>query len=229
MKRKPPEGNVRRVQAIDRNVRYTITNKSGQTQQCESHLERRLALRLHRDKSIRDYRSQPETIYFIDDEGKRHRYTPDFQAWTISGSTQIHKVTIPERHTENPHSVVHEKFGRQLYAARGWQYFNHFPHTLPNDTETANLLGFYAFRAECYCNISAQQSVMSLLHNEISLPITILVDNVYAKLTWTGVAKPFIYATVFHLIWHDEIRIDWSSLFFVHGAPARGVRVWLNR
>lgn len=36
MKRKPPPGNARRVQNMGRNLRYTLTNKTGRVVQCES-------------------------------------------------------------------------------------------------------------------------------------------------------------------------------------------------
>src|SRR5260370_4541022 len=49
LKRRPAEGNVRNVAAIDNNGRYAITNKNGETVQFEFHTERKLALRIDRD------------------------------------------------------------------------------------------------------------------------------------------------------------------------------------
>ena len=207
MKRNPPKGNVRRVQPIDGNFRYTITNKTGQTQQCESHLERKLALLLHRDKQVKDYCSQPETAHFIDAEGGKHRYTPDFKVWIVNGSIQIHEVTVPERRAQKPYLVARESFARSLCSARGWQYYVHTPETLPNDTETANLLAFYAFRAAACCNAAARESVLRVLHEKHKVLLTMLIDQAFAELQPLGVPKPTIYVTVFHLIWHDEIQI----------------------
>jgi hypothetical protein len=55
LKRKPPANNVRRVTAIGNNSRYTITNKNGETVQCESHSERKLALCNDRDPMVKNY------------------------------------------------------------------------------------------------------------------------------------------------------------------------------
>jgi hypothetical protein len=64
MKRKPPVGNSRRVQYIDGNSRYVITNKAGKTVQCESFQERKLALLLERDHTVVDYTSQPDPFHY---------------------------------------------------------------------------------------------------------------------------------------------------------------------
>src|SRR5260370_39988761 len=102
MKRKPPAGNVRRVQSIDGNLRYTITSKTGRIVQCESHLERRLALRLDRNRMVRDYTSQPETMHFINAKGEVQSYTPDFKSWLLDGRVHIHEVTLLSRREHNP-------------------------------------------------------------------------------------------------------------------------------
>ncbi len=229
MKRKPPAGNVRRVQPIGGNLRYTITTKTGRTVQCESHLERRLALRLDHDKGIKDYGSQPETYHFVGKDGKKHRYTPDFIAWTVRGETQIHEVTIPERRKDNPYLIVREEFGRALCEARAWKYFVHEPKTLPNDTETANLMAFYVYRPTAYLNPEVAKVVFSELTREKRLPVNELVNEVFDQLGGVYIPKKaVIYATIYHLIWHDEIQIDWQKLFFPDAAPARYIQVWIN-
>jgi len=69
LKRKPPSGNVRRVAPIEKNLRYAITSKAGETIQCESFQERKLALLLDRDLTVQEYRSQPERFSFTDSFG----------------------------------------------------------------------------------------------------------------------------------------------------------------
>ena len=59
LRRKPPANNVRRVAAIENNSRYAITNKNGETVQCESHREYGLTLRFDRDSRVKNFRSQP--------------------------------------------------------------------------------------------------------------------------------------------------------------------------
>lgn len=228
MKRRPPPDNMRLVQPIDGNVRYSITNKTGRIVQCESHLERRLALMLERDKKIRDFCSQPDTFYFVDDQGNRHRYTFDFRSWMTSGEIQNHEVTLPERKAENPNLLLREKFGRELSIARHETYIIHTPETLLDDTETANHLFFYGFRAKSYRNPHIYSSVLTVLERENRLPLVALIDSIYADLSLAGVQKPMIYNTIYHLIWHDEIQIDWKKLFVGHAGPLPRIQVWRN-
>src|SRR5437016_11518880 len=97
LKRRPPQDNVRRVAAIEKNSRYSITNKNGETVQCESHAERKQALRFDRDPQVKNYRSQPLRISFVDEYQRPHTYVPDFQVWKWDGSVEIHEITRSER------------------------------------------------------------------------------------------------------------------------------------
>src|SRR5258708_8777393 len=96
LKRKPPEGDVRRVTSMGLNLPGVTTNKNGHTVQFESFAERILLLLFERDKTVLDYRSQPETFEFTDKDKKLRRYTPDFKVWTAHGSIEIHEVTRTE-------------------------------------------------------------------------------------------------------------------------------------
>jgi len=75
LKRKPPEGNVRRVAPIGQNSRGNMTNKAGKRVQFESFAEHVHALRLDRDQTVKDYRSQPLRIPFDDPEKKGQTYS----------------------------------------------------------------------------------------------------------------------------------------------------------
>src|SRR5258708_13088673 len=97
LKRKPPEGDVRRVTSMGLNLPGVTTNKNGHTVQFESFAERILLLLFERDKTVLDYRSQPETFEFTDKDKKLRRYTPDFKVWRADGSIEIHEVTRAQR------------------------------------------------------------------------------------------------------------------------------------
>jgi hypothetical protein len=68
MKRRPPEHNVRRVRAIQGNIRYTLVNKCQHTIHCESFQEYKLALLLERNPSVAGYMSQPELLHFYNEK-----------------------------------------------------------------------------------------------------------------------------------------------------------------
>ncbi len=97
LKRKPPTGNIRRVAPIGENLRYAITSKDGETVQCESFQERKLAFVFERDPTVQAYRSQPERFAFTDSQGALHTYVPDFIVWKTTGEIEIHEVTLTSR------------------------------------------------------------------------------------------------------------------------------------
>src|SRR5260221_3195607 len=97
LKRKPPTGNIRRVAPIGENLRYAITSKDGETVQCESFQERKLAFVFERDPTVQAYRSQPERFAFTDSQGALHTYVPDFIVWRTTGEIEIHEVTLTSR------------------------------------------------------------------------------------------------------------------------------------
>src|SRR5947209_17236474 len=140
LKRKPPEGNVRRVAAIGNNSRSTIHNKNGRTIQCESFGgERKLTMGFDRDPTVRDYQSQPLRIPYNDSEGKKHSYVPDFMVWRVDGSIEIHEVTRSERR-HLPNAQRREEAAQEYCAEKGWSYVVHTEDSLPDDNETANLI-----------------------------------------------------------------------------------------
>ena len=134
LKRKPPEGNVRRVAPIGQNSRGNMTNKAGKRVQFESFAEHVHALRLDRDQTVQDYRSQPLRILFDDSEKKKHTYTPDFMVWRYNGQVEIHEITRTERETR-PHIQLREKAARNFCREKGWQYLLYNEDSLPKATE----------------------------------------------------------------------------------------------
>jgi TnsA endonuclease N terminal len=223
LKRKPPDGNVRRVAAIDNNSRYAITNKNGETVQCESHMERKLALRIDRDPRVKNYRSQPLRISYDDSEGNLHNYVPDFLVWRWDGLVEIHEVTLSERRLL-PNAQGREKAAREYCDKEGWRYVVHTEGSLPNETEGANLLALYAYRPSVYSRADVAQAVIEkfgigqhiLLHQLIS-DISQDLDLPYATVS----------TAIYHLMWYGKIATDLRSLIFVDSAPTSNTYVWL--
>ena len=78
LKRRPPQGNVRRVKTNSRNTWGVTTNQIGETVQFESNYEKNLLLTLIRDPEIEQVVSQPIAIEYIDPEGKITSIYPGF-------------------------------------------------------------------------------------------------------------------------------------------------------
>ncbi len=223
LKRKPPANNVRRVAAIDNNSRYAITNKNGETVQCESHAERRQTLRFDRDPGVKNYRSQPLRISYTDSDEKSHIYVPDFQVWRWDGSVEIHEVTLAERQLL-PNIQRREEAAKKFCEEKGWRYVVHKEDDLPNDSEASNLLFLYAFRPTAYACPEVALAATEKLGNGKRVLLPILIKDLSQELSLPiGVVSSGLY----HLMWHGKLCVDLRSLIFVDGAPLSGTLVWL--
>ena len=222
-KRKPPENNVRRVVAIGNNSRYTITNKNGETVQCESYTERTLALRIDRDPRVKNYRSQPLRISYLDAEGKSHTYVPDFQVWRWDGWVEIHEVTLSERRLL-PNAQRREKAAQEHCDSKGWRYVVHTQDSLPDDTEGANLLALYAYRPSVY----SQTDVAHAVPRKFGIGQHILLHQLISTLAQDlNLPSATVATAIYHLMWHGKIVTDLDTLIFVDSVPTLGTYVWL--
>lgn len=222
-KRKPPENNVRRVVAIGNNSRYAITNKNGETVQCESYSERKLALRFDRDSRVKNYRSQPLRISYIDSDDVSHSYVPDFQVWKWDGSIEIHEVTLSERRLL-PNAQDREKAAQDYCDREGWQYVVHTQDSLPDDTEGANLLALYAYRPSVYFRTEVDCAVPGKVGIGQHILLRQLISMIAQDL---DLPSAIVSTTIYHLMWHGKIATNLDSLIFVDNVPTSSTYVWL--
>lgn len=226
LKRKPPAGNVRRVQHIDGNTRYTITSKAGDTVQCESYLERKLVLQWERDQAIVRYMSQPEILTYIDEKGKSRTYVPDYKVWRKDGTIEIHEVTVEGRLKEKPILLEREKAAQAICKSRGMDYFRHTDKVLPNDTQLANLLGVYLYRPRGFSNIPVVTQIKETLIPHKAVLFNPLVDQISQDL---NISIGVVNSTLLHMLWHVLVEIDWQKLLFTgYTRPAADTRIWLT-
>lgn len=223
LKRRPPVGNVRRVTAIGQNMRGVMTNKASRVVQFESFLERSLLLRLDRDRTVRDYGSQPETFSFSDESGKQHTYTPDFIVWRHDGPVEIHEVTLTSRRGR-PASRLREAAAATICQKRSWQYLVHTEQDLPQGTELANLLALFHYRPSAYAQSAVTQATLVYLSNGRPLTIHQLACQLVAEL---GLSQTIILSSLYHLLWHNYLETDLHQAIFVQGLPAAHVIVRL--
>ncbi len=223
LKRKPPENNVRRVAAIGNNSRYAITNKNGETVQCESYAERKLALRIDRDSRVKNYRSQPLRISYVDSEDKSYTYVPDFQVWRWDGVIEIHEVTLLERRLLS-NAQRREKGAQKYCDEEGWKYVVHTEESLPNDTEGANLLALYTYRPSIYLQVDVTHAVFKKFGIGQHILLSQLISSISQDLDLPSATVSF---AIYHLMWHGKIGTDLRSLIFVDGVPTSNTYVWL--
>jgi hypothetical protein len=222
LKRKPPTGNVRRVASIGKNIRGVTTNKRGRLVQFESEQERKLILLLERDVTVTDYMSQPETLTYYDKEGRERRYTPDFQVWRSHGCIEIHEVTIEQRQRTHPTLSQRASAAVAICQQRGWEYHIHTEKTLPAGYEYANLDFLSPFRAQMHVHQSSVNWWLSYLARQEKSRVLAAMTQVPV-----GLAPGILLNTLYHLLWHDQIQMDWQQPFMRQGTIHPAAAVWL--
>ncbi len=224
IRRKPPEGNVRRVQAHGDTERSTITSKGGRTVQCESFGEMRWLLYLDRDPKVLDYSSQPEEFEFYDGVGRRHTYVPDFIVWRADGRTEIHEVTRSFRRMREE-IVRREEAATRICAGReGWSYAVHTEEDLPDGPDLANLLVLIGWRARAYAEPTVTDACMARLADGRAHPLRALSDAIAREV---DLPRGDVVAALGHLLWHGHIGTDLTTLLLVKGEVAPTAAVWL--
>ena len=220
-KRKPPPGNARRVVSIGANCRGVTTNKRGRVVQFESEQERVLILLLKRDPSVLDFCSQPETLTSVAADGRTHHYTPDFQVWRTDGRIELHEVTLEARRQAQHGPPPREVAAHLICQQRGWRYLVHTDQTLPHGYAYANLDILSAFRVASYANPAVvswwlqQVTDRGPAHPHALLPQSIGATD-----------QGRCLSTLYHLLWHDRIQMDWQRPLFWRGTLHPAACVW---
>jgi len=224
VKRKPPNGNVRRVEAHGDSERSTIVSKGDRTIQCESFGERRWALLLDRNLRVRDYGSQPEEFEFFDGLGRRHTYTPDFIVWFVDGHVEIHEVTRSYRRTREEIKRREEAAARICDGRKGWSYVVHTEEDLPDGPDLANLLVLIGWRARAYAEPAVAGACLSRLSDGRAHPLRALVADIAREV---DIPRGDVVAALGHLLWHGHIEADLTRSLFVNAEVAPAATVWL--
>lgn len=220
-KRKPPSGNVRRVVSLGANCRGVTTNKRGRVVQFESEQERVLILLLERDPSVWDFCSQPETLTSVAVDGRTHHYTPDFQVWRTDGQIEFHEVTLEARRQAHDTLPLREVVAQRICQQRGWRYLLHTDQTLPRGYEYANLDILSAFRVASY----ADPTLVAWWRQQVAVrgpahPLVVLAQHAGA------VDQGRFLSTLYHLLWHGQIQMDWRAPLFWRGAMHPAACIW---
>lgn len=221
-RRKPIPGNVRRVICLGKNVRGVTTNKQGHLVQFESEQEHKLILLFERDRTVTDYVSQPETLHFEDLNGHMRRYTPDFKVWRADGQIELHEVTLASRRESRDTQRLREEAARKTCAERGWRYLVHTDETLPVAHEYANLNCLAAFRAQIYASTELTAWWLEHLAGKESVHPRLVLAQVTAPLEVSQLLN-----TLYHLLWHDAVHMDWRQPFFWRDDFHPAARIWL--
>ncbi len=222
MKRKPPIGNVRRVISLGNNFRGVTTNKRGHLVQFESEQERKLILLLERDSSVADYASQPETLVFSDEKGRQRKYTPDFQVWRVNGQIELHEVTVQSRRDNRESSQEREAAAQRICQERGWQYVVHTEQTLPSGCEYASLDFLSAFRTQCYTDVESGYWWVGKLKGQGQVHPKFVINQIGQNLK-----ADVLLNSLYHMLWYDEMAMNWHQPFFWHGDFHPQARIWL--
>jgi hypothetical protein len=222
MKRRPPKHNVRRVRAIQGNMRYTLVNKCQRSILCESFQEYKLALLLERNPSVTDYLSQPEQLLFHNAMGRQASYIPDFQVWHSDSKIELHEVTIQERRSKTT-QAQREQAAHRICQARGWTYCVHTESSLPSGSELANLQLLFGFRAYETANPQVEAVLAEILLPPQPCALKAVVAQVASV---TGLTSGQVLPALFHLLWQGRLQTDWQQLLCQNAAPHPAAVIW---
>jgi hypothetical protein len=182
-------------------------------------------LKLERDLKVVNFGSQPEKFVFVDATGKKHTYVPDFKVFLQDGGIEIHEVTVAKRRL-TVDLLQREAAGNIICGERGWRYVVHTEQTLPNRTETANLMALLCFRANCYRDPAIARALKGKLITGERWLAVLLVSEISGEL---GCPNEQASACLAHMLWHCELETEFATkLFFDYGSIATDVSVWLT-
>jgi hypothetical protein len=198
------------------------TNKCGHLVQFESEQEHKLILLLERDLTATDYVSQPETLHFEDAKHRQRKYTPDFKVWRTDGQIELHEVTLASRRASRESLQQREEAARAICHERGWRYLVHTDETLPAAQEYANLNCLSAFRALTYASPELTAWWQTQLAGKGPLHPSMVLNQAAAPLE-----PGQLLNTLYHLLWHGAIQMDWRQPFFWRDDFHPTARIWL--
>ncbi|MDQ5823399.1 MAG: hypothetical protein M3441_04195 [Chloroflexota bacterium] len=239
-RRKPPLGNVKRVEPHGNSSRGVVTNKAGRTVQYGSFAQRRLILTFERDRTVLDYASLPERIDYRDASGTLRSYVPHFIVWRVNGQVEWHHLsrTRQDNDPDHAHHPQHhhqyqaqslavreeQSAARQVCGGRGWLYVVHTDECLPQDTYLANLQALEMFKPACYRDEEVAEAVTALLEAHGPVLYSRLAEDVAGAM---GCALPQVLETVAHMLWHCELESDMNRLLLCDGCFDRKVVIRL--
>jgi len=204
-------------------LRHTVTSKTQRTIQCESFNEFKLVLCLDRDPTVADYLSQPEIIHYLDEQGRQHRYTPDFKVWRTDGKVELHEVTVTERRKSKQTQQRREAAAHTFCETRNWSYHVHTETTLPNNTQMANLSLLFGYRPTTYANPKIEQ----VLYEQVRTgQRTNLAQLTRALSVQMGLPMSHITPVLLHLLWHGDLQANLEVLLYIDASPNPAAMVW---
>lgn len=223
MKRRPPGTDTRRAHAFGNNIRGVTTNKCGRLVQFESEQERKLILLLERDITVIDFASQPERLDFLDAQGRARRYTPDFKVWRDDKRIEFHEVTVEARRNARECLQLREAAAHEICRVRGWHFVVHTDLTLPAGQLYANLDFLSAFRSSAH--ITDDTTCWWYDHLSACLPASPV--ELLARHARDHV-RGNLLNTLYHLLWHDHIHMNWQQALIWRGEFHPAARIWLQ-
>ncbi len=208
--------------------KHEATTQTSKGQRTSGHIYRpeltRCVYQFQRDRSIKDFRSQPFTFTFTDEDKRERKYTPDFIVWRSDNSIEIHEVTVAERR-ERSQSREREQAAQKICQEKRWKYIVHTEQTLPQETEVANLLALLPYRLMRYAHEGVGEAVRMHLS---STPCASLSDCSKSISRRLDLSEATVFRALCHLLWRGEIAADLRSLLLIIDCSFNpAVKIWL--
>jgi hypothetical protein len=225
LKRKPPEGNERRVRYTSKNSYGICINQVGEIVQYESDKEKQLLLTLLQKRRIKKVTSQPIVIPYQDLEQKNHSYIPDFEADDINGNIEIYEFSLEERRGHD-NIKSRERGAQKFLEQKGWSYIVQTEHDLPKPTRMSNIRALRKYCPKVYFNQQLFVLIMEKLASTQAVKLFELEDYI---LNIVSIDRQTFISSLFHLMWHQYINFEETKLLFDDGIPDPYIKIWIEK
>jgi hypothetical protein len=225
LKRRPPANNIRRAKTNGSNTWGSTTNQQNETVQFESGLAKELLVMLLRKPGVVRVVSEPVVITFLDTNGKKRTYTPDYKVIYDDGKIEIHEFSMS--HARLRSEIQERELGAvKHFGDMGWAYIVHTEYDLPSPTEYANLRAIRKFAPKVYDDPVVSRTVNAILILNAGRKVSIceLASQVCATL---NVPKSWVYSIIWHSIWHNKLAYNPDVLLILDGTPNPDAVIWI--
>lgn len=190
-----------------KNIVRFPSSKNNRTLLLESILESQFALFLEYDNSVEAYFEQPETFLLLDENNKKHKYTPDFLVIFKNGSRKYIEVK-PKEKSESPKYTKTFRLFKQKVTQSGDRFEVINEEFIQQEPFLQNLKYFYRFRNFKNLNMELLEDISS---------------NIKRPIHFKALSEHYDLKSLYQLIAFGYIKFDIKNQPFSINAE-----VWLN-
>lgn len=176
--------------------------KLGRMVRYHSTIERDLLYFLEFWQAVTWYREQPMTIAWFGEDGKRHRYIPDYEIH--ESDRKILVECKPVARLDSAHAQQQRRIGQTWAAENNYHFVTYTDQSLREGHQLANLTLFWRYAR--LRDTHASGDILQRVRRERQTSVTTLCKHL-------GLLPKQIMPLVCHLLFHHHLRTDLQQPF----------------